>query len=123
MSLQEKYAEMIAFANNSGCTDMQVAEQDNILYVNCTAPSHDVKNQIWDVYDRIDPDMRDGDLVLNVAVDASAPDIYVVKPGDSLSRIAGKYEGVTWKAIWAANRDILKHPDKIYPGQELKIPR
>ena len=27
-----------------------------------------------------------------------------------------------WKAIWDANRDILHHPDKIYPGQELKIP-
>ena len=29
---------------------------------------------------------------------------------------------VKWKAIWDHNRDILKDPDKIYPGQELKIP-
>ena len=37
------------------------------------------------------------------------------------AEIAAGY-GIQWKAIWDANRDILHHPDKIYPGQELKIP-
>ena len=46
---------------------------------------------------------------------------YTVESGDSLSKIGGKY-GIPWKAIWDANRDILHDPDKIYPGQELKIP-
>ena len=124
MALKEKYAELIDFATNSGCTDMQVTEQDEILYVTCTAPGKDTKEGIWQIYDRIDPDMRSGDLVLNVTVDTTAePEIYDVKPGDNLTKIARKYEGVSWKDIWAANRDILKHPDKIYIGQKLKIPR
>ena len=46
---------------------------------------------------------------------------YIVKSGDSLSKIGSKY-GIPWQAIWDANRDILHDPDKIYPGQELKIP-
>ena len=46
---------------------------------------------------------------------------HTVESGDNLSKIAKEY-GIQWKAIWDHNRDILKHPDKIYPGQELKIP-
>jgi nucleoid-associated protein YgaU len=122
MALQDKYSELISFANNNGATNMQVAEQDNILYMTCTAPTHQIKNQIWDLYERIDPDMRSGDLVLNVSVDASAPETYVVKAGDNLSKIASKFSGVSWKDIFEANKDKLSHPDKIYPGQELNIP-
>jgi nucleoid-associated protein YgaU len=66
--------------------------------------------------------MRSGDLVLNVSVDASAPETYVVKAGDNLSKIASKFSGVSWKDIFEANKDKLSHPDKIYPGQELNIP-
>ena len=49
---------------------------------------------------------------------------YVVASGDSLSKIAKREYGNAkdWKRIYEANRDILKDPDRIYPGQELKIP-
>ena len=44
--------------------------------------------------------------------------------GDNLSKIAKKFYGDSnkWKRIFEANRDILKDPDKIRPGQVLKIP-
>ena len=44
--------------------------------------------------------------------------------GDSLSRIAKREYGDanSWKRIYEANRDIIKDPDLIYPGQTLKIP-
>jgi nucleoid-associated protein YgaU len=49
---------------------------------------------------------------------------YEVKSGDSLSRIAKSFygSGNAWKKIFDANTDILKDPNKIYPGQKLKIP-
>ena len=49
---------------------------------------------------------------------------YEVKSGDSLSRIAKQLygSGNLWKTIFEANTDILKDPNKIYPGQKLKIP-
>ena len=55
---------------------------------------------------------------------STASKIYVVKSGDSLSKIAmNEYgNGNAWKVIFEANRDILKDPDKIQPGQKLKIP-
>jgi nucleoid-associated protein YgaU len=49
---------------------------------------------------------------------------YVVVKGDSLSKIAGRQYGDAqkWRRIYEANRDLIKDPDLIYPGQQLRIP-
>jgi nucleoid-associated protein YgaU len=49
---------------------------------------------------------------------------YTVVAGDSLSKIAKREYGEAnaWNRIYEANRDIIKNPDLIYPGQTLKIP-
>lgn len=49
---------------------------------------------------------------------------YVVVKGDSLSKIAKREYGRAedWRRIYEANKDIIKNPDLIYPGQTLKIP-
>ena len=50
--------------------------------------------------------------------------MHTVKSGDSLSKIAKKYYGdaMRYPDIFDANTPMLKHPDKIYPGQVLRIP-
>ena len=55
---------------------------------------------------------------------STATKIYEVKPGDSLSKIAKNEYGNAnaWPKIYEANKDILKDPNKIFPGQKLKIP-
>ena len=122
MALQDKYSELIQYVNGHGVTDLSVAEQGGILYVTCTAPDNKTKEEIWRLYEKADPDMRSGDMVLNVAIDSSSAQTYEVKPGDNLTKIAKNYTGITWKDIYEANRDLLKDPDKIFPGQVLKIP-
>jgi len=49
---------------------------------------------------------------------------YTVKPGDTLSKIAQQVYGDASKypRIFEANQPMLKDPDKIYPGQVLRIP-
>lgn len=49
---------------------------------------------------------------------------YVVVSGDSLSKIAKQFYGDAgkWPRIHEANRDQIKNPDLIHPGQRLKIP-
>jgi nucleoid-associated protein YgaU len=53
-----------------------------------------------------------------------APRTYEVKSGDNLSKIARQYYGNAneWRKIYDANRDQIKNPDLIYPGQRLLIP-
>ena len=55
---------------------------------------------------------------------AKAYEIYEVNSGDSLSRIAKHEYGDAqkWPKIYEANRSIIKDPDLIYPGQQLRIP-
>jgi nucleoid-associated protein YgaU len=66
----------------------------------------------------------DNKLAVNDAVAASK--MYTVAKGDTLWKIAetnyGKGKGGQYNVIFEANRPMLSHPDKIYPGQVLRIP-
>jgi len=122
MAVTDKYQSLIDLANQNGVSNLQIAEQDEVLYITGTTNSGDVKQQLWDEYNRLDPEYRSGDLVLNIEVEGSGYEEYTVQPGDSLSRIAS-HQGVNWKEIWDANRDEVKDPNLIHPGQTLRIPK
>lgn len=64
------------------------------------------------------------DVQSHVSSTADAATNYSVAPGDNLSKIAKRFYGDAnaWKRIFEANRDQLTDPDKIKPGQMLKIP-
>lgn len=126
MALRAKYQQLIDAANQSGVSNLQVREQNNVLYIDGDAPTEDVKKNLWDMYNKIDPDYRAGDLVLNINALAGgtatpATQEYEVVSGDSLSKIGKKY-GIAWKEIYEANKDLIKDPDLIQPGWKLKIP-
>ncbi|HEV8270977.1 MAG TPA: LysM peptidoglycan-binding domain-containing protein [Chitinophagaceae bacterium] len=123
MALKDKYSEVVNAANAAGVTNLQVREQGNVLYIDGVAPSEDVKQKLWDIYGRIDPDYRAADMVMNITVARSngGTKEYTVVKGDSLSKI-GKQLGVRWKDIYEANKDRIKDPDHIEPGWKLKIP-
>ncbi len=122
MALTEKYQSLIDMANQHGVSDLQVQEQDNVLHISGKTSDGSVKQKLWDEYNRIDPDYRGGDLVLNVEVEGGGYEEYTVVSGDSLSKIA-KGWNMNWKQIWDANRDQISDPNMIHPGQKLKIPR
>ena len=123
MSLQEKYQPLIDLANQSNISNLSVTEGEGFIKIEGSAPSAEVKQQLWDEYNRLDPEYRSGDLVLNVTAPeaADAGTTYTVQAGDSLSKI-GAHHGVSWQKIFEANRDKLDDPDEIQPGQELTIP-
>jgi len=72
MALQEKYKSLVETARSSGVTNLQVREQNNVLYIDGTAPSGEVKDKLWNIYNSIDPDYRAGDLVLNINANMAA---------------------------------------------------
>ena len=62
--------------------------------------------------------------LLTVEAPADESQFHVVARGDTLSAIAKTYYGNAgqYPKIFEANRPMLSHPDKIYPGQMLRIP-
>jgi nucleoid-associated protein YgaU len=103
-------------------------ERDGKLHVNGTVKSQADKNLIWDAIKTV-PDWQK-DVVADIRVvepaggAAAAARTYTVKPGDTLSKIAKETLGNAndYMKIFKANTDQLQDPDKIKPGQVLKIP-
>lgn len=123
--LTDKYGDVYILAQNLGVTNLNAQEENGHITITGNAPSQYVINQVWDKIKEIDPDLKDGDLTLNLT--AARQDIYgeyEVKSGDTLSSIAKNISkgSLGYQQIFDANRDTLSDPDKIQPGQRLKIP-
>jgi len=72
MALQDKYAELLQTANGLGVANLAVAEQDGVLHVSGTAASTTDYDALWALYDKIDPNMASGDLLMNIDIKADA---------------------------------------------------
>ena len=129
MTLRDKYNNAIQTAKNFRM-DGSAEERGGKLHFNGTVTSEAEKNAIWDAIKTV-PDWRNdviADLKVvpkpGVSAPVSSMKTYVVKPGDTLSAIAREYLGDAkeYMRIFDANKDQLSDPDKIKPGQVLKIP-
>lgn len=72
MNLKEKYAALIATTNVSAMGEVDIKENNNVLYITATVHNGTEKDQLWYLYNLADPDFRAGDLVLDISVDPNA---------------------------------------------------
>jgi uncharacterized protein YgiM (DUF1202 family) len=70
MALQDKYAELIQAANTLGVDGLSVAEQEGVLHIAGTTKSTADYDALWAIYDKVDPGMNSGDVVLNLDIKA-----------------------------------------------------
>jgi LysM repeat protein len=123
MNLRDKYNHAIQTAKGFRM-EGSAQERDGKLYFNGLVKNQDEVNKIWDAIKTV-PDWRN-DVVAEIKVDPNAKQqtTYTVKSGDTLSKIAKEYLGDAnaYMKIFDANKDQLNDPDKIKPGQVLKIP-
>jgi nucleoid-associated protein YgaU len=122
MALREKYAYAIQTAKEvrmQGSAD----ERDGKLYFHGTTTTQAEANKIWDAIKTI-PDWPK-EIVADIKASGGAATTYTVKAGDTLSKIAKEKLGDAnaYMEIFNANKDQLSDPDKIKPGQVLKIPQ
>ena len=134
MNLRDKYNAAIQTAKGFRM-EGAAEERDGKLYFKGLVKNQDEVNKIWDAIKTV-PDWRN-DIVADVKIDPNAPQAsassqaggstgstYTVKAGDTLSKIAKEHlgDGNAYMKIFDANKDQLSDPDKIKPGQVLKIP-
>ena len=125
MTLRDKYNHAIQVAKGFRMQG-SAEERDGKLYFKGMVQNQDEVNKIWDAIKTI-PDWRN-DVVGEVTIDpnakAASSRTYTVKSGDTLSKIAKEHLGDAnaYMKIFEANKDQLSDPDKIKPGQVLKIP-
>jgi LysM repeat protein len=67
----------------------------------------------------------DGTGNLKAAVEMADVEYYTIVSGDSLSKIAKRFYGdpMKYKQLFEANKEVIEDPDKIFPGQKIRIPK
>jgi len=135
MDLRAKYDQAIQTAKQLGFQGAATQEGDK-LHFKGTVRSEDEKNKIWNAIKTVGDWQKDitADITVQqqpqavgtsgTTATAVAEKTYTVKAGDTLSKIAKEQLGNAndYMKIFNANRDQLSDPDKINPGQTLKIP-
>jgi nucleoid-associated protein YgaU len=126
--LKQKYQSVLNAIDQEKAHVNNLHMEDGKLKVVAVAPSEDAKNRIWDQIKLVDPNY--GDLTAEISVDSNlgkgATEVYTVKPGDSLWRIAQNKlgNGNRYMEIFYANRDKMDSPQSvIHPGDELNVPQ
>ncbi|MCC6753802.1 MAG: LysM peptidoglycan-binding domain-containing protein [Saprospiraceae bacterium] len=124
MSLQDKYRSVLELGKTLGVQDGNVVEENGVLKIWGTAETLYDKDQLWDKIKEIGG-ANPTDVVADIR--AAHSDYYAkhtVKSGESLSKIAKHYynNANDYMKIFNANKDLLKDPNIIHPGQVLTIP-
>ncbi len=139
--LKQQYQPALNLMQQLGVRLQNVNMQGDKLFIRGEAPSDDVKNQVWNQIKLIDRNYSDliCDLTVNQQQQQARPQTmgagasmsggqssrrYTVKPGDSLSKISRDFYGDAgqYMKIFEANKNVLRDPNQIQPGQELVIP-
>jgi nucleoid-associated protein YgaU len=127
MGLRDTYAHAIQTAK--GKFHGNAEERDGKLHFKGTIATEAEKNELWTAIKTIPTWQQDivADIQVTGAPAAAAPPAartYTVKAGDTLSEIAKEHLGSAgaYMKIFELNKDQLTDPDKIKPGQVLRLP-
>ncbi len=104
-----------------GVEELNIRVDDDTVTVGGTAATQEDREKIVLAVGNVAGIARVDD---QMEVAAPKATFYTVQSGDTLSKIAKEHYGDAMKypVIFEANKPMLEHPDKIYPGQQLRIP-
>ena len=135
--LKAKYQSVLNLMTQLGVQLQNLHVQDNKLVIRGQVQTKSDSNKVWNQIKLVDQNysqdlsaeitFKTDDLAAAAAATASGgtqAKSYTVKAGDTLSKIAKAHYGdaTQYPKIFEANRNQLKDPDKIFPGQVLVIP-
>ncbi|MFK8029227.1 MAG: peptidoglycan-binding protein LysM [Gammaproteobacteria bacterium] len=137
----EKITEMLQ-ANNPGIKDLEViydngfvelcgectsleAVEKSVLMVGNVEGVKDVSVRKLTLSEEAKAAAKADIAETQAAVEAAEVEYYTIESGDSLSKIAKHFYGdpMKYKELFAANKEVIEDPDKIFPGQKIRIPK
>ncbi|MDX2152858.1 MAG: LysM peptidoglycan-binding domain-containing protein [Bryobacteraceae bacterium] len=142
--MKQKYGPVLRTLEQRGVRLRNVHIENGKLLIRGEAPSQEAKNAVWDQIKLVNPSWQQ-ELLADITVNEQAAgqaggaqqqaqsagqqagggmQTYTVQAGDTLSAISQRFYGSAgdYMKIFEANRDQLNDPNKIRPGQTLKIP-
>jgi nucleoid-associated protein YgaU len=111
-------------ADNPGIKGMQVAFEEGVVSISGQADSPEALEKAVLMAGNIKGVAEVKADGVQVPQAESKVEYYVIKAGDTLSKLAKHYYGnaMDYPRIFEANREVIKDPDKIFVGQKIRIP-
>jgi len=122
--VKAKYQNVLDLGEKLKIQNGDVKVDGNTLHIKGVANTQYEKNLLWDEIKAAGGE-NPSDIMADIDVaDTTVYARHTVESGESLSKIAKHYykDPMKYNAIFEANKNILKNPDMIHPGQELVIP-
>ncbi len=124
-----KKAKIAVFHNivkslNLEVSDLEIDLEGDLITVGGKVTSHETREKIILALGNVEGIAQVQDYIIVDEPEVPESTFYTVQKGDSLSKIAKKVYGDAMKypVIFEANKPMLDSPDRIYPGQNLRIP-
>jgi len=110
--------------DNPGVDNLQVTVKDGVATISGEAKSAEALEKAVLMAGNVKgvSEVHSDDVTAPAATEKI--EYYEIVSGDTLSAVAQKYYGKAsaYMRIFEANREVIKDPDKIYPGQKIRIP-
>ena len=109
----------------SNITDLDVSYKDSEVTLKGSCDTQATREKAVLLAGNIKGVEKVNDLLSSPIEEKEETTFYTIQSGDTLSKIAKEYYGNAMKypVIFEANREVIKNPDLIYPGQVIRIPK
>lgn len=111
-------------AENPGVEDLAVTYEDGVVNISGKAESAEAMEKAVLMAGNVKGVTEVKIDQLDAPEPAADVEYYTIESGDSLSKIAKQFYGnaMDYPKLFEANREVIKDPDLIYPGQKIRVP-
>jgi nucleoid-associated protein YgaU len=109
---------------NPGIENLDVSYHDGVVSLSGDASSSEAMEKAVLMAGNVQGVSEVSASALSAPPEQATVEYYVIQKGDTLSAVAKRYYGNTndYPRIFEANREVIKNPDLIFPGQKIRIP-
>jgi len=111
--------------DNPGVKDLKVSYEDGVVSLSGDAQSQEALEKAVLMAGNVEGVSEVKAQELSAPTQTEEVEFHVIEKGDTLWALAKRYygDGNAYPRIFEANREVIKDPDLIFPGQKIRIPK